>query len=190
MTVHDPNDIQSGLVRGLKQVLFEVLPDTLTVEQKPVIKLVTKGIRPDYPYVTVDQITGDKEGSWLKYQKVDDETGLISYFYERTYTYSVKAWGDDCLHILSTLQRNLAIADYRLMVNNETDTSYQYSSDINQTPTFLETDFVKTASITCTFTALDTVIPPTSTWIEHANVDGNLKGNENDENPLNTTTNV
>jgi len=181
------DDIQNGLIKHIRAVIGSDL-STLTVPTgadplAAVIKDRTEGPRPDYPYVLVDRASSVKtQEAWLRHQEVvetSEDVFEVSYKTEQTLTVNITCYGDFADDLLNKLRISGNDVILRTALNEATGAVFQYYSDTDRTPIYLETDFVDAASIDAYFTVVSDWIPPNSSTIEVVTGGSNVNGSIN-----------
>lgn len=187
--------IQEGLIEHLNILLDAYATANLDF---PVVTNVIKdrqgGARPNYPYIVVEKASTANEagGAWLREQYVD-ENDVVTYISEQKVFIKVTCYGEDSIDILNIV-RALAVDDLiRYELNNLTGAKFQYYTEVEDTPEFLETDFIQASTISCYFnmlTELKQFAPFETSTIEAVEGYGELFETEEDEDPIIININI
>ncbi len=131
-----------------------------TVPLAAVIRDRVKGVRPAYPFITVDLTASQDITPWLKDTYFDETLDAQVYINEQRIPLTITCYGKDCINILNELKIRMEYDVDRWQLNTETGAVFQYFSGIRDLPAFLSTDFIESAEMDVTFVA-ETIWYPT-----------------------------
>lgn len=200
----DYDDIQTELIkltRDLVGTRLSQMSDGATGTYPSVIKPRTKGVRPNYPYITVDIVRTTRIGSWLRNMGVDENNKV---FYEADYHLDIvfRGWGNGSHSILQDLKSRFAFDSVLWRLRNNIDAGVMYTGDVALLPQFLSTDYVDNCSLNLTISVRDKVTDPSSGTITQIDIgvldpdtgelvgQGELKHSPDDPNHLPIQINV
>lgn len=172
MPVVNHSEVMTGLIKYIRMAVGDRLSTMKTKDGvlPSVIRDRAKAPRNDFPYIVVDRVTSAKtQGAWLRHQEVkqlDINDYEVSYKTEQTLGFSITCYGEDSDDILNYLRINSVDDVTRSTLNELTGAVFQYFTDTNENPIFIETDFADGAVIDCYFTAVSEWTPPQSSIIE------------------------
>jgi len=145
--------VQEGFIEHIKLVLdayVAVYPSISSISYA--IKDRQGGTNPIYPYIVVEKITTANSGSWLRDTFVED--GKVYYVSEQKLTLSVSCYGDESDDILNILKNVVNDDIVRLKLNELTGARFQYYEEIEDSPKYLNTDFIQGSTVEGYFTML------------------------------------
>lgn len=184
MSIVDPQDIVDGLVKSVRDQVGYLLSDLPETDgQKAVIQDSEGGIRPNYPYILIDLEDSDKEsGGWLRYITVgqDNATHILS---EQSMSLRITCYGESASNILTILRAQCLDEWVRVEMNENSGATFVDYSNITRQPVYLETDFINTATMFATFTAVSDLTSSAGT-IEQVTGEGRYLRYEGDEQPI------
>lgn len=155
MAVH--KTVITGLIKTVRNLVGEKLsklPVAKGATPLPaVIRDRVKGLRPAYPFIVVDLDSTQGITPWVKDKYFDEQLDKQVIINEQRIPITVKCYGKDCLDILNELRIMLDYDIARWELNKETGAVFQYCDGVEDVPSFLSTDFVESASLTCYFNA-------------------------------------
>lgn len=166
-----------------------------------VVRPRTKGVRPDYPYITVDIVRTTRIGSWLRNTGVDENNNV---FYEADYHLDIvfRGWGNGSHSILQDLKSRFAFDSVLWRLRNNIDAGVMFTGDVALLPQFLSTDYVDNCSLNLTISVRDRVVDTSSGIIDQIDIGyldpdigeivgrGELKDSPDDTDPLYIQINV
>lgn len=193
MSIVNTDDVASGLIRSIREQVGYLLSDLPSQDPqnplKAVIKDIQSGPRPDYPYIVVSiEENNEESGGWLRHVTAgqDDETHIVT---EQSISLRVTCYGESASSILNVLRISCLDDWNRASMNQESGATFVDYSDIFRQPTYLETDFVNTAYLIATFTAVSD-FTTSAGLIETVTGEGRYLRYEGDENPIVENINV
>ena len=181
-------DVLEGMITAVRSHIGEELslmpsaPNTTPL--RSVIKDIQSADRPPYPYIVVSIVSNAKQGgAWLR-NKIADDQDRVTYIAEQDVSLRVTCYGDQATTILSKLRMYVLDDGMRSDMSQLAGAVFQDYTDIIREPMYLSTDFVNTASMVASFTAVSTWQPPTAGIIERVTGEGRYLDYEGDENPI------
>ena len=187
MSIIDPDDVVTGLIKSIRTQVGTLLSKLQTKDKaldlSAVIQDVQGGIRPEYPFIVVSLEESNKEsGGWLRYVTVgsDDQTHILS---EQSIPIRITCHGDKASNILTILRAKCLDEWARVEMNENSGATFVDYTDITRQPVYLETGFVKTASMTATFTAVSDMTSSAGT-IDTVTGEGRYLHYEGDNQPI------
>jgi hypothetical protein len=200
----DYNAIQTELIkltRDLVGAKLSQMPNGSGGTFPAVIKPRTKGVRPSYPYITVDIVRTTRIGSWLRNTGVDENNRV---FYEADYhlDIAIRGWGNGSHSILQDLKSRFAFDSTLWRLRNNIGAGVMFTGDVVMLPQFLSTDYVDNASLNLTISVRDRVVDTSSGIINQIDIGyfdpdigesverGELKYSPDDTDPLYIQINV
>lgn len=200
----DYDAIQTELIKLTRDMVgtrLSQMPDGSGGTFPAVIKPRTKGVRPDYPYITVDIVRTTRIGSWLRNTGVDENDNI---FYEADYNIDIafRGWGNGSHSILQDLKSRFAFDSVLWRLRNNIDAGVMFTGDVVLLPQFLSTDYVDNCSLNLTISVRDRVVDTSSGIIDQIDIGyfdpdigeivgrGELKDSPDDTDPLYIQINV
>ena len=108
----------------------------------------------------------------------------VVYKAEQSINLRVTCYGDQATTILTKLRMYALDDGLRADIDQLTGAVFQDYTDIIREPMYLSTDFVNTASMVASFTAVSTWQPPSTGIIERVTGECRYLDYEGDENPI------
>lgn len=142
--------IRRELIKNIRTIVGESLSTLPNSELKAVIRDRAKGVRPDYPFITVDYKNNNKSvNSFLKYTYYDETAEQQVYITEQRNTLCIKCFGEQSHNILNDLRTRMQLYVFRHKLNADTGATFVRFTDVEDNPEFLSTDFVDGAKMYC-----------------------------------------
>lgn len=185
MALVDHKQVMDGLIDYIREQLSGQLSEMPTAfgSMPSVIRDRAKSPRPDFPYIVVDRLASSKEdGSWLRHMNVTTDD-IVQFESEQRIPISITCYGENSDNILNALRQSFLWDLNRFTLNEKTNSTFQYCSDISDKPLFMETDFIDGAEMQVDFLAVS-VYEVAGSVIETVEVTGIFKDGTGDESPI------
>lgn len=197
MALINQREVQEGLIAHVREILDGKLSEMgSAIGAFPsVIKERSDAPRPNLPYVVIGRESsprGAGDNSWLRHEYIDQATGQIWYRQEHRIVMTITCYGEDSDYLLNYL-RVSAVDDFiRKSLNDLTQTTFLRYSDIEDTTTFSETNFIEGSTMDAIFTAVSDWTPTGrgSSVIEQINTASSYTGSNITTEMVVTTQNL
>lgn len=187
MTIVDNDLMVKGMVRSVRGQVGYLLSDMQTQDPqnplKAVIRDIQGGVRPDYPYIVISPMRNDKQSEgWLRdiYVDANDKPVYVS---EQEVLLKVTCYGESSGTILAELRSKCLDPWERLDMSTKVGAIFQDYTGITREPKYLSTDFINSAYMIATFTAVSAMVSSTGGIIETITGEGRYLDYEGDETP-------
>lgn len=186
-TITDINSIRNSLINTISDLVGDNLSKILlngTTEVPSVIKDITGGNLPEYPFIVVaNSLTTPLQGTKMLNQYFDCETEELVIVYQNYVTLTVKCWGENSLAILNDLLIKVNHATPRWSMELGAKASFMSFTAPQYIPTYLSTSFVETSEMDATFSLRTEYRPSTGTYIGTVNATGDYNTGSNPTTP-------
>lgn len=147
-----------GTIKTIRRLIGDKLSSlptapNVTTKLPAVIRDRVKGVRPAYPFITVDLEASAEVTPWLKDTYYDEAKEAQVYINEQQIPLTIKCYGYGCVDILNEFRIRLDYDVDRWKLNEEAQAVFAYMDGVRDTPAFLSTDFVEAATMTMYFNA-------------------------------------